>query len=1220
MRLLTKIFFVNSAGIRYSEIMLDGNVHLIGTQGVGKSTVLRAILFFYNGDTQKLGIPREKKIFAEYYFPYANSYIVYEVRREHGSFSILVMRSGSGVQFRFIDAAFDPDWLIQNRQALERWGNIRQELDRRGIDSSGRIDRLQEYRDVIYGNAGVNPSYRKYALLESKQYQNIPRTISNVFLNTKLEASFIKETIIQSLSEEELKIDLLSYRHHLRDFEREYGDIQIFKKKKTQEQAEKIIAAFNHCNRARADLMRNAAMLGASAKMAESEQKRLGEKLEKAREEKNTLEQKHRAKEKRQQDKVNLIMRDVKVLENQIRLANKKEREYKESGIEEVRQRSARKREWENRLERLNSERQTLTGKYAGIEQQYEVRLQQMENNLRSLENERKTEENALKADFQERKQSLLEKQAEEIETFTGDYDNHVAVLEQRAGEQREAETTLRESRSRAETRHWHGDALEALNEALQKAESTAKESVTAQVVTQGAIVQLKKDWEREEEKLAADNDAKKAKLDARLVETDRLLDAVNDKLSKHSDALYGYLEQHYPDWQESIGKVAREELLFDTDLQPELKKDAAKLLYGLQLNLQNLDSAAMSLEQYGLEKKRLEEEGKRLRKEIEQLHVHLQENLNKLKKRFKPKIREYKEENQKRAYEQSRQEELGKKKALEREELLQKAKEDKRMELDRIKGQMEILQGEMREVEQDKRRLKEDFNARKQLVQKEYAKRLRLKEEKIRDSLSALAAKFDLLKKEVQSKIEAIQKEKRAEMHGAGADTEQLAALDEKINFAEAELTYIAEKQELLFGYRKDKAELFDKVDDMKKQRAQKEEKHALSERSLEVLKALHKAERDTAEEAIIGFDNKRKKISEGYSELENFGQTDLYREIAPWLHDDPSEAVHAYQVRELIGQIRDTSISLNSFRQALQDAANRLLGAFSEANLFSFQTKLSVLADYMSFAADLREFVDENKIEAYEQRVNARFANILSLVGKETGDLISREGEIQKVITKINADFRTRNFVGVIQSMELKVEDSANRVVRTLKRIRDYEQERGFELGEQNLFNAANAEETNQRAVEFLRQLSRDITEVKQDLIRLSDAFELRFRVVENENDSGWVEKLSNVGSEGTDVLVKAMINILLLNVFKESASRKFKEFRLHCMMDEIGRLHPTNVRGILKFANERNILLINGSPVEQDAMAYRHIYELRKDKESKTRIKRLITVNIPEQVGNA
>mgnify|MGYP006917316945 FL=1 len=44
------------------------------------------------------------------------------------------------------------------------------------------------------------------------------------------------------------------------------------------------------------------------------------------------------------------------------------------------------------------------------------------------------------------------------------------------------------------------------------------------------------------------------------------------------------------------------------------------------------------------------------------------------------------------------------------------------------------------------------------------------------------------------------------------------------------------------------------------------------------------------------------------------------------------------------------------------------------------------------------------------------------------------------------------------------------------------------------------------------------------------------------ENDNDTGWVEKIANVGSDGTDILVKAMVNIMLINVFKEKPSRKF------------------------------------------------------------------------------
>lgn len=76
MRHLNKIIFINSANIPYAEIMLDGNVHFAGTQGVGKSTALRAILFFYTADKMHLGIQQGQKPFEEFYFPKSNSYII----------------------------------------------------------------------------------------------------------------------------------------------------------------------------------------------------------------------------------------------------------------------------------------------------------------------------------------------------------------------------------------------------------------------------------------------------------------------------------------------------------------------------------------------------------------------------------------------------------------------------------------------------------------------------------------------------------------------------------------------------------------------------------------------------------------------------------------------------------------------------------------------------------------------------------------------------------------------------------------------------------------------------------------------------------------------------------------------------------------------------------------------------------------------------------------
>ena len=82
------------------------------------------------------------------------------------------------------------------------------------------------------------------------------------------------------------------------------------------------------------------------------------------------------------------------------------------------------------------------------------------------------------------------------------------------------------------------------------------------------------------------------------------------------------------------------------------------------------------------------------------------------------------------------------------------------------------------------------------------------------------------------------------------------------------------------------------------------------------------------------------------------------------------------------------------------------------------------------------------------------------------------------------------------------------------------------------------------------------------------------------------------------------------MLINVFKEKVAKRTGDFRIHCMMDEIGKLHPSNVKGILEFANSRNILLVNGSPTTYNVAEYRHTYLLSKDSDSVTVVRPLIT----------
>lgn len=193
MRNLSRIIFINSANIPYSDdIYLDGNVHFIGTQGVGKVPfcVLSFLLQCRHATAGHFGGKAELHGLL---FPYSNSYIVYEVATENGAFCILSFKSMNRVCYRFIHSPYRKEFFIdENRVAYSESDRVRAVLDQYGIEYSRIIYTYDEYRNILYGNS-TSPEFSRYSLMESKQYQNIPRTIQNVLLNSKLDAEFIKK-------------------------------------------------------------------------------------------------------------------------------------------------------------------------------------------------------------------------------------------------------------------------------------------------------------------------------------------------------------------------------------------------------------------------------------------------------------------------------------------------------------------------------------------------------------------------------------------------------------------------------------------------------------------------------------------------------------------------------------------------------------------------------------------------------------------------------------------------------------------------------------------------------------------------------------------------------------------------------------------------------------------------------------------------------------------
>ena len=457
-----------------------------------------------------------------------------------------------------------------------------------------------------------------------------------------------------------------------------------------------------------------------------------------------------------------------------------------------------------------------------------------------------------------------------------------------------------------------------------------------------------------------------------------------------------------------------------------------------------------------------------------------------------------------------------------------------------------------------------------------------------------------------------SLETERDAELLGKGADASAIRKQEEIISGIDNQLAIINNQRKTIIEYQKDKEELFDKEDSIK------QEKKVL-ERKVESLQSQYEEKVRKVLVNIKDFNAQREKQESKIKEWKD--GLALYKQAIEIEHllteiylQDEKCLQNAKSCQTVIAELRGAINDKKRKQEELKRNVNVFNSHFSPDNTFHFATVPVTDEDYTEIALSLQEFVDNNKIEEYRKRTSEHYQNILQGVSREVGNLMNHQSEIEKVINEINRDFIERNFAGVIKSIELRAEQSDNSMMRLLQRIKAFTDENFLNMGEINLFSDNNKDEINRKVVDYLIQFMKYLQkEPNRQQLTISDTFDLQFRVKENDQDTGWVERINNVGSDGTDILVKAMINIMLINVFKKKAMRKKnQEFIIHCMMDEIGKLHSNNVRGILRFANQRNIFLINSSPESLNAYDYKYTYMLSKDSKSMTIVTRLLKNN--------
>ena len=1220
MRYLNKIIFLNSAHIPYAEVKLDGNVHFIGTQGVGKSTLLRALLFFYNADKLRLGIPKEKKSFDAFYFPYPNSYIVYEVMRENGAYCVLALKNQGRVMFRFIDAPFDSKWFIDERkQVYGEWSKIREQVGKKH-DISSFVSSYEMYRDIIFGNnrrLELQP-FRKYAIVESAKYQNIPRTIQNVFLNTKLDADFIKNTIIRSMSDEDNSIDLNFYREQIKEFEQEYKDVSLWTKKEkngevlVRRMADKVIDAYR-------TLLNNRRLIGEGRRELNYAERVAQELLPQYRldiqeseaecNRVNRLLGEEQEKYGKERDK---LSRELGVLDAQLKKTAAKRKHYEEIHIEDILQRVEQETIIEEERKRQEAMKAELEKSYQNVVDKYKALLEQLDMDLRAFRNSKTTLLNEHQAALMTLKEALmLEWRKAETETRE--------VFQKKASDMDEIMVQLMQEETalkiqKAKVAHENPFAREMETNEQEFAEFTVRRFL---VETEIKEVELRIETLRQEagkELEIADlkyqaslDEPKKQKAD---VEAE--IRKIQNLLEKSKGSFSEWLDQNRKGWQENIGKVVDEEtILYNNVLNPQLVADSSSSssasLYGVSINLAAVERkfrTPKELKEQLAEKEQLRADIIKLLNDLQNQH---EEEHKTLKGKYQLQIRKLNESLHAKKAEMQLLPHTEKKLKMQSLELKNRLEKWRSQQLSELEDKQNALVVDKVKKEENKRQLEQELQRKLKALLAEHNRQVKLKTQTFEVFANDIQTQIEEKQNQVDVRKQELLKAQHDELHGKGMDTQALDAYNKRIAELDAELVFIRKNRDVVAVYRNDKMELFDQEPAVRQERKNKAEALAMIEdkfkqrsERLQLQLSVAKTQLDKQQAAL-------KKLEAGLNAVMRFRSDET---LCPLGSNEIGEKITTKDclsiVEELKRLIYEDSRTLDNFKKQSQ----QFLGMFSAHNTFHFNVSPVTEEEFIAFASNLCEFVDNDKISEYQKRISGRYTDIIFRIAKEVGNLTRREGDIGKTINDINHDFEERNFAGVIREIALRPLKSNDQLMILLLRIRDFAEENQFNMGEMDLFATESRQDVNAKAVKYLLAFMKGLLdEPNRKQLQVADTFKLEFRIKENDNDTGWVEKIANVGSDGTDILVKAMVNIMLINVFKEKASKKSGDFKIHCMMDEIGKLHPNNVKGILDFANRRNILLVNSSPTTYNVEDYKYTYLLSKDNRANTKVTQLI-----------
>jgi len=1207
MNQLKEVTFINSATLPFAQIDVAENTLFSGGNGAGKTTILRSILYFYGaGRSEHLGISRKKKRFEEYYFASINSYLVYRFENEVSDVLAIVYKAGGlRVKYRFAVERNKEDMkelFFEGSSALEPkelWSRLLQ----KEYELSPVLNSPKEYRSVLYGQ---DRKMQQFAFFNANtEYDQIPKTLSNVFINSKLDSGSIKKSLVSSISGFE-PIDLNQMRRNINDFRIKHDDISSFEKNSAY--INEAVATLGVYEEQTEELHQTAMSLGTNAKIIEESLEAVKEKALTFKEELSQLRESYEKDEAEYVARHERELKEQGALEREISEAELKHKEYEKSQIKTKLAQWEKKPLLEDELLALESQLSKLTDEHGSLSERFDAMRQRETKSFHDKEQKLKSDITTIAEEYNRANALLLQEEQTLLTEQREKSDMVLQNLSEKLSEAKEALLKAQNQERMLQNRSFDEEKIELAKSELHqvntlfseeksklqllqsKAEKTAEQIYSAEQAKDLNLQSLNHDFDKQTQTLRTE------------------IEELQRRKNLNSASLLGFMRENSFKETSILSAILRDELLYAQDLNPSVSAGDGTIL-GLKIDTSAIDtsayeegSASIMLQaceerlkkmnaQHSFKQDEIENDTRNavnaLRREQGSINTQIDECL-----RHIPKL----EQN---ALQQAETVESLLKRANEKKaSLLEEAKRFTQEQEHLFQAQTQEYQNQSTAFQDERQTIMTDIKRRHEKLDEEKEARLSVKQRELK-----------MIRQAYEQKFEQIKSEEDETLVQGGVDSSLLQKYQNEIEAKKTELSQIELFSELISEYRIDQKRIFAHLDEKVKTLASLSESIKADESKHLVLKKEYETKKAEIEKSRDAFMAEVNTLQKDLKEYVSFKESALYTQLSSFI--ETSQTTQSEEsLSDIINRLRDLGFEHASSKDKLRKRLNRAFSAISLHNIFNLYAPSSDSdRAILESANELKKFVLENKIETYKEQVAKEFTMTLRHLSSEIAELLKAEGAISKTVSRINKTLQDLQGIKVIRGIELRYKESDNLLLNVLKAIGELVDENPYG-NEINLFSAQINESFNVKALKYLDELALHLGEDKADMLTLDESFVLEFRAIENGNDTGFVPSLDGIGSNGTDVMVKAMVNIAMLSLARKQSSKQDASVYFHCILDEVGILSPAYLKELIAYANNKKIRFVNGAPDEKLVSTYKRLYMLSTNAKHQTIVRKLLS----------